>query len=138
MILLCFLAAIITSFGIARYNESNKLFWQTMLAFLLGYAAFVMCERTFGEDQNDGSITQVQCPTQGPAISSGSLYYLLAGDDSLTPAKVTAFKPVSQDCAPLMCDIEAILSKVFGRTRDQPRSINTQPPERSVEFFNTS
>lgn len=135
MILLWFTLGVLLVYGIARYNKSNKLFWQLTLSFILGYAATVMCTRTFGE-RSSKNLTQV-CPTQAPTMASGSIVYLLAGVDGLAPLKVTAFKPVSQVYTPEKCEKTAIPSEVFGRTRDQPILTITQPPECLTKVIST-
>lgn len=138
MTLLWTLFGIALSLGIARYNKSNKLFWQLVLAFILGYAGTVMYTRTFHDEEGKMNLTQVY-PTQAPVMTSGSTAYLLADDFSLAAnGKVTAFAPVSQDNTPALCESSLILSEVFGRTRDQPLQTLIKPPDRLKSYFNTS
>lgn len=137
MILLWFVLGILLAFAIARYNESNKLFWQLMLAFVLGYAATVMCTRTFDEEgRSSVNLTQVY-PTQVPVIMPNSKIYFLNGMCDVATTKVTASEPVSQDITPVLYKIGIVPSEVFGRTRDQPIVTLTQPPECLTKVFST-
>lgn len=128
MILLWFTLGILLAFGIARYNESNKLFWQLVLAFVLGYAATVMVDRTVNEDER-GNVNLVQvCPTQ-TSVDVQTAYLPLFNTSNMTSVKVTALKSVIQDYIPDVCKGCTTSSKVLGRTRDQPIKIDTMPPE---------
>lgn len=135
MILLWFVLGMLLAFAIARYNKSNKLFWQLALSFVLGYALTVMYTRTFSERSSD-NLTQV-CPTQVPVVTSGNTLYLLTDACDMTSVKVTAFEPVSQVYTPTECEGVAISSEVFGRTRDQPILTITQPPECLTKVIST-
>lgn len=136
MILLWFILGMALAFGIARYNKSNKLFWQLAISFILGYAATVMVTRTIGNERSSENLVQV-CPTQMPTVVSGnSIVYLLA-DTSLTPTKVTALKSAVQAFTPEEHESSAISSEVFGRTRDQPTKTLTKPPECLTKGFST-
>lgn len=135
MILLWFVLGILLALAIARYNRSQKLFWQLALSFVLGYALTVMCTRTFSERSSD-NLTQV-CPTQVSVVTSGNTLCLLTDDCNMTSVKVTAFEPVSQVYTPDECEKIAIPSKVFGRTRDQPLLTITQPPECLTKVIST-
>lgn len=128
MIVLWFVLGILIAFGIARYNESNKLFWQLTLAFVLGYALTVMCTRTFGNEESDKNPTQV-LPTQVQSMVSGSAIYLFGNTVDMQSSKVTASTLVSQVYTPALHGENVTLSEVFGRTRDQPIEIKTEPPE---------
>lgn len=137
MILLWFILGIALIFGISRYNESNKLFWTLLFAFVMGFAGTKMVlDSHSGDEQSNNSFTQV-CPTQESIIVDASTVPFQAYVD-MTPMKVTASNPVSQDFAPVNNEVRVTLSKVFGRTRDQPLSTLTEPPERKTGFFNTS
>lgn len=137
MILLWFVLGMLLAFGIARYNESNKLFWQLVVSFALGYTATVMCTRTFGGDErSNDDLTQVG-PTQVPVIATNSMLYLFGFADNLASTKVTALDLVSQDYAPVQNEVSVISSEVFGRVRDQPLLTLTQPPECLVKVIST-
>ena len=128
MILLWFALGTLLAYGIARYNESNKLFWQLFLAFVLGFTATVVCNRAFhSEERSNDNLTQV-CPTQVLYVVQGNAYYPTRIDIT-TPLKVTGSELVSQDITPVLNEVEVASSEVFGRTRDQPIQTIIQPPE---------
>ena len=129
MILLWFVIGILLAFGIARYNESNKLFWQLVLAFVLGYATTVMIDRSVnGRERSSVNLVQV-CPTQMPNVVSGSSIVYLLADTAVAPTKVTALESVVQESTPDKHENDTIPSMVSERTRDQPIQIIIQPPE---------
>ena len=134
MILLWFLLGIAIAYGIARYNESNKLFWTLALTFTLGYAMTVMIQKSMTEEQGNKNIT-VTYPTQMPIITSGSIVYPLAGDSLSVTEKGKTYVPAGKDTSNI--DEIVILRKVAGGVRDQPfvlpRSDNID-----TSFYDTS
>ena len=122
MTITLFILGTLLALCIARYNESNKLFWQLMLAFILGYTATVMVDRTInGSERNDEALVQVS-PTQTPIIAT-NVFTLV--NNAEAPEEVTDPESVVKEMPELYKSI--VSSKVFGRTRDQP-----------VEYINTS
>lgn len=128
MIVLWFVLGILIAFGIARYNESNKLFWQLLLAFILGYSVTVMCTRTFGDDKKSDTNAMQVSPTQVHSVVLGNVKYLLEKAIDMQPMEVTAPTLVSQVYIPARIK-NVTRSEVFGRTRDQPLEALTKPPE---------
>ena len=126
MILLWFLAGILFALCIARYNESNRLFWQLSIAFLLGYAVTVMVNRTNGSEKSNANLTQV-CPTQGQ-IEVQSVPTLFQLYNGYTNKSVTGSIPVSQEFTPDKCEDSVISSEISRRTRDQPTKL-LKPPQ---------
>lgn len=59
------LTAIAVALGIARYNQSNKLFWILTISFLIGIAGASVYHKMVvnNDDQDKVELTQV-CPTQ--------------------------------------------------------------------------
>ena len=137
MELIYFFAGLLLAFGRARYNESNKLFWQLTLAFLVGYAGIVLATHVLGNDErNNGGSNQVST-TQMPAIVQANPdLFSLIGSNGLAPKKVTALHSAIQYDLDVN-EPDAIPSEVFGRTRDQPTLALLKPPERHW-FYNTS
>ena len=136
MILLWFLSGILLAFGIARYNKSNKLFWQLAFCLTLGYAATIMVNRTFGsKERSSDDLVQV-CPTQMPSvvISAPALSQITS---VLAPSKVTDLNSAVQVFTPEEHEVLTASSKVYGRTRDQPLSTLTQPPECLAKVIST-
>lgn len=127
MTVLWFILGIILIFAIARYNESNKLFWVLTLAYTLGFAITKMVyDNHNGEEQSNMNHAQV-CSTQMPT-NSVALYTLFTTECMLEPVEVTAPNTVSKIHTPARRETNVTLSKVFGKVRDQPTKI----------YFNTS
>lgn len=123
MILLWFICGILLALGIARYNESNKLFWQLSIAFLLGYAITVMVS----EKEDDVNLTQAN-PTQGQ-ISTPDTFVILTQCTDSTSTRVTGSIPVSQGYIPVIREKNIIPSEITRRTRDQPLDTLKPPPQ---------
>lgn len=130
MILLWFILGIALIFGIARYNESNKLFWTLLFAYVMGFAGtkMVLDIHHGNEKQSNVSLAQVNS-TQVSTATLSTLSYFITSVMPKTNVVVTALKPVSQGFAPATSKTSVILSEVFGRTRDQPLSNLIKPPE---------
>ena len=121
---------------IARYNESDKLFWKLFLAFVLGFASAKMYYHLTNE-RNENTLTQVS-PTQASMELSGIAQFFLAGS---TPEITVSesYVPVSQAYAPAGSESSLILSKIAGGARDQPPFLTSQLKYLGSElFFNTS
>ena len=114
MTLLVFILGLLIILGIARYNESNKLFWALLTSYVLSFAGCKLIIDNFGHDESNNTFMQVQ-PTQGLAASPGSLVYLLADEDLSAPTKVTS-EPVSQAIVPAV-ERSVTLSNVSGVTQ---------------------
>lgn len=128
MTVLWFILGILIIFAIARYNESNKLFWALLLAYTLGFAVTKMVYDSHnGEEQSDKNLTQV-CSTQMPT-NSVALYTLFTTECMLEPVDVTDPNTVGKIYTPALSEMNVTLSKVFGKVRDQPQQ---------TSYFNTS
>lgn len=103
--------------AIARYNESNKLFWTLLVPFLVGFAVLTMTRKKSNVKQEE-KITMQQNPTQVAALAPDTFMYLLAGDSSKAPKKETS-KPASQDSVAINSDSTSS-SEISVKTRDQP------------------
>lgn len=127
MILLWFVLGIVLAFGIARYNESNKLFWTLLFAFIMGFAGTKMLLDVThnGNEKDNGSLVQVYS-TQ---VSATTLNMLSCHMMSKTNPVVTAQKLVSKSFIPVEKEKTVILSKIFGKVRDQPTLNLIKPPE---------
>lgn len=138
MILLWFFVGILIIFAIARYNESNKLFWTLLLSYVMGFAGTKMVHDTFygGKQSNDNHVKV--CSTQMMSAAFDTATYFITNNKADDDNVVTALTPVSQGM-PATHEISAILSEVFGRTRDQPQLTLIKPPESlETEVVNTS
>ena len=114
MTLFLFIVGIILIALVARYNESNKLFWALLTSYVLSFAGCKLLIDSFGHNESNNTFMQVQ-PTQGLAASPGSLVYLLADEDLSAPKKVTS-EPVSQAFVPAV-ERSVTLSDVSGVTQ---------------------
>ena len=128
MTVLWFILGIVLILGIARYNESNKLFWILLFSFIMGFAGTKMIIDHHGDEQGDGNLTQV-CSTYVPTTSMGACMYYIANNMPKVENVVTALQHAGQSSIPALSEIDATLSEVFGRTRDQPLLVLIQPPE---------
>ena len=129
MILLWLLLGIALILGIARYNESNKLFWMLLFAYVMGFAGTKMVLQTSnGNEQGNGNLTTQVYSTQAPTVSLSTLVYYITSNTEATNV-VTAQTPVSQGYTPALSETKITLSEVFGRTRDQPTLTLIKPPE---------
>lgn len=130
MTILWFILGIALIFGIARYNESNKLFWTLLFAFVMGFAGTKMVLNDHhGDEQSNDGFTKVY-PTYGSTtILSTSMYYI-ASNLSKANKVVTAQQHASQGLTPSLCEINITSSEVSRRTRDQPLLTTLiKPPE---------
>lgn len=108
MTLLWCILGIMIALGIARYHQSNRLFWILAISFLIGIAgASIYNKMSYGGNQSKEQLTQV-CPTQGTDI-------LVSIADRIKPTSVTAqcLEPahVSQDYTPDFSEPSSTLSK---------------------------
>jgi hypothetical protein len=111
---------------IARYNESNKLFWTLLTPFVVAFAVTKMVTKDSSPKQDETVTLQVN-PTQSAVLTSDAFMYLLAGD-SVSGTKKATSPSVGKDTIPAAKDT-IIPSKATVNTRDQP---NKQ------SFFDTS
>lgn len=97
MDLLWFLTGIVIIFFIARYNESNKLFWTLLISFTGSFAVATTVMRIInhnGKEEVKKSVIQT-CPTQAPA---NTLSFLdVANDIQAGTIGISIPKPVSQE-----------------------------------------
>lgn len=136
MTLALFAFAILLALGIARYNESNKLFWTLLTCFILGIACTKVVYDTFSdEEQSEQSLDQAY-PTQGLLTTANTFMLFTNTDSYTTDVKVTS-KPVSQTITPDYIESLYTLSNVSGVT--QGLYLHTLPnPPNKVELVDTS
>lgn len=97
MILLWFLLGVVLIFGIARYNESAKLFWTLLLSFIGAFTVTSVILNS-NKDENESKTELVQmCPTQAQicefVINNTQITDKILFATEVAPATV----PVSQD-----------------------------------------
>jgi hypothetical protein len=129
MTVLWFILGIALIFGIARYNESNKLFWLLLFSFVMGFAGTKMIiDSHHGDEQSNGDLTQVYSTHVSTATLNAATYYITS-DVLKANNVVTAQHHVSQGLTPALSETNITLSEVFERTRDQPLLTLIKPPE---------
>lgn len=74
---------------LARYNESNKLFWTLLVCYTLGFVGTKLAFDALRTDESKVTVDQIQ-PTQGLAVTQSSLLYLLADDTASASVKETS------------------------------------------------
>jgi hypothetical protein len=120
MILLWFILGVALIFGIARYNESNKLFWTLLFAYVMGFAGTKMVLQAVDSDeQSNRNLTQVYS-TQVPTTNLSAFTYYMTNSLSKESNVVTAQMPVGQSITSELSETEVTLSEVFGRTLIKP------------------
>lgn len=79
MILIYFVLGFLLALGIARYNQSNKLFWTLFMSFVLGIAGGSIYQKlTTSEDEKEETV--VTCGQETLNISTVSSMYCLLAD----------------------------------------------------------
>ena len=111
--------------AVARYNESNKLFWTLLTPFVVAFAVTKMIQKDSSPKQDETVTLQVS-PTQSAVLTSDAFMYLLAGD-SVSGTKKATSPSVGKDTIPVENDT-IIRSKATSKIRDQSKS----------SFFDTS
>lgn len=136
MTLALFIFAIVLALGIARYNNSNKLFWTLLTCFILGIACTKIVSDTLSEkEQSEQSLDQAY-PTQGLAVTGNTFMLFTNPDNYSTDVKVTS-KPVSQAITPDYIELLNTLSYVSGVTQGLYLHALPNPPNK-VELVDTS
>lgn len=136
MTLALFILGILIIFGIARYNESNKLFWTLLFAYTIGFAGTKVLYDTFKEKKQSETTLNQACPIQGLIAAGNTIAYFKETACDLTPTKVTS-NLVGQVYTPDTVERNNTLSCVSGVT--QGRNFKNLPnPPNGVIMFDTS
>lgn len=118
MTLLAFIATIGVISAIARYNESDKLFWQLLVSFVGAYAAVTVATKLLGEEKQNEVVMIEKAPMQA-LESMPTLYASVVTDNSLATRGEKSPKPVGKDM--LLSQSNNILSEVHRKARGQPQ-----------------
>lgn len=117
-------------FCIARYNESNKLFWTLLVAFTAGMTGGTAVQMVNSNSQSKKTSVEV-CPTQ---TSQPTLHLdgVLASDTAEITSEPQAPISVSKDSILPITESDFLWKADFRKSRDRP--------PQSVEFgyFDTS
>lgn len=129
-----FLLGLFIIYGIARYNESNKLFWTLLVPLLLGFAVTKMIVKDHSSKGEETVLIQNN-PIQGLAVTNSDTACALA--DTLLTTKKETSDSVGKDSVLTFIETSLSSSKVSTKVRDQPVHMFPNPPT-SVFFYNTS
>lgn len=136
MTLALFFLGLLIILGIARYNESNKLFWTLSIAYVLGFACTKMVYDSFGTDeQSEKSLNQAY-PTQGLTMAANTAMFFIEDVNSSTLVKETS-NPVGQVSTPDYVEQLLTLSNVSGVTQGLTLHALPNPPNK-VPFISDS
>lgn len=132
LFLFCLVLLIIGA--IARYNESNKLFWTLLTPFVVAFAvAKMVCKESSSAKQSEQVVLQSSSPTQSAALTPSTLMYLLAGDSVTAPKKKTSTF-VGKDSISAIKKDSLTSSDVVSKTRDQPVHMFPNPPNDVIPY----
>lgn len=115
MILLLLILGVALIYGIARYNESNKLFWILFTCFVLGIAGGSVYQK-IRLKQDKKNTTMVVNPTQG--YNTASFYVTDVVESTDYSSKL-----VSKEIQPNYGNVKSCLSKCCVEPRTQPPTI---------------
>ena len=117
MTLFALLATVAAITAIARYNESDKLFWKLLVSFVGAYAAATFVYKMTEDKKQDKVVMIENAPTQ--VLSDvPTLNGLVTGMLFSASKREKSPKPVSKDS--LFSQSSIILSKVHASPRGQP------------------
>lgn len=135
MTLLMFILGILLIAGIARYNNSNKLFWILFTCFTVGFTGMKVLHDTFKDkEQNETSLNQAY-PTQG-LLAMDNAFVCIDNTIGYTTSK-TMSNPVGQVNTPDYIESILTLSDVSGATQGLYLHMLANPPN-TVEIVNDS
>lgn len=135
MTIIVFILGLLIILGIARYNESNKLFWILFVSYVLGFAGVKMLLDVFGEkEQSEVSLNQAY-PIQGLATMDNA--FVCEVTNICSPTTKTMSKPVGQAYTPDFVEKTITLSDVHGVTHGLYLHNLANPPN-DVLVYDTS
>lgn len=135
MTLLTFIIGMLIILGIARYNESNKLFWILFVSYVLGFAGTKMLIDAFSDkQQNEVSLNQAY-PTQGLPTMDNAFVCIV--DNISDATTLTSSNPVGQVNTPDYVENIPTLSYVHGVTHGLYLHMLANPPN-DVEIVDDS
>lgn len=118
MTLLAFISIIGVITAIARYNESEKLFWSLLVSFVGTYAAVNVAVNLLNDKKEDKVVMIEKAPMQ--VLESVPLLTGVLADTSLSATmREKSPKPASKD---MLFNLDNnILSEVHRKARGQPQ-----------------
>lgn len=131
-----FIIGTLLALGIARYNESNKLFWILFISFIMGIAAVNVLDNAFGKKEQSSESFNQAYPTQGLCTVDNAFVCIFEDICTLATVKETS-KLVSKAYTPDYVESLATLSDVSGATQGLYIHALANPPN-TVEIVNDS
>ena len=118
MTLLAFISIIGVITAIARYNESEKLFWSLLVSFVGAYAAVNVAVNLLNDKKEDKVVMIEKSPMQVQE-SMSLLSGVLADTSLLVTMREKSPKPASKD---MLFNLDNnVLSEVHRKARGQPQ-----------------
>lgn len=133
---LLFIAGILGILCIAKYNNSNKVFWTLLVSYTLAFTIGTIAYKATGKKEQSQVMLNQAYPTQGLLAAQGTFVCIPEFVDYVTPVKVTS-SLVSQDYTPDMVEFSQTLSDVCGVTHRLYLHVLPNPPN-SVEIVDDS
>ena len=117
--ILWFLVGVMIILGVARYNESEKLFWQLLISFVGTYGAATLAINALSSNEKKQSkeVVIASKPMQVPSSKSYTICSL-ADLSGLVTVEEKSSVPVGKDTASKLTNPS--LSEVGRGARDQP------------------
>ena len=119
MTLLAFISIIGVITAIARYNESEKLFWSLLVSFVGAYAAVNVAVNLLNTDKKSDKVVMIEKSPMQVLESVPLLTGVLADTSLLVTMREKSPKPASKD---MLFNLDNnVLSEVHRKARGQPQ-----------------
>ena len=119
MTLLAFISVIGIITAIARYNESEKLFWSLLVSFVGAYAAVNVAVNILNNDKKENKVVMIEKSPMQVQESMPLLTGVLADISLSATMREKSPKPASKD---MLFNLDNnVLSEVHRKARGQPQ-----------------
>lgn len=112
-------AIIAAIFGIARYNEDEKLLWKLLVSFVGGAMAVTVAHTVLTSDKKQNKVAMIEKSPMQVAESMPSLNAILADISFVPTMREKSPKPAGKGLA--FIHDNSILSEVHRKARGQPQ-----------------
>lgn len=101
------LMSVCVALGLARYNQSNKLFWVLLISLLVGFTGAKMVTYAFSDHESETSVVVPQTPSQSTSCSFQALPVEgVVTFDEPKAASLVYVEPFINTCLTSVCPIE--------------------------------
>ena len=135
MTLIAFLAMTAVITAIARYNESDSLFWKLFISLAGAYGAATVVTNVINSDEKDKVVMISDNPTQVHKSVSYAPFVMCSTSLAATRREKSP-KPVGKDT--VIKNNDSILSEVFVSARGQPQISSVRRMLHELVYFDTS